>query len=114
MVLLAPPVTEATEEVVGEESIDGVPDYVDIDGLLYPEPEGDEQKIKRNKNQSMKYWTIEMKQNILEKYRRSALPGKVEEVNMSRVEERLRDITDVFHEIHLKKNAQMIGFVAHI
>lgn len=44
-----------------------------------------------------------MKQNILEKYWRSALPGKVEEVNMSRIEERLRDITDVFHEIHLKK-----------
>lgn len=44
-----------------------------------------------------------MKQNILEKYWRSTLPGKVEEVNMSRIEERLSDITDVFHEIHLKK-----------
>lgn len=37
MVLLTPPVTKATEEVVGEEPVDGVPDYVDIDGLLYPE-----------------------------------------------------------------------------
>lgn len=41
VVLLTPPVPEATEEVVGEESIDGVPDYVDIDGLLYPEPDED-------------------------------------------------------------------------
>lgn len=65
MVLLAPPVTEATEEVVGEEPVDGIPDYVDIDRLLYPEP------------------------------------GEVEEVNMPRVEEWLRDIGDVLHEIHL-------------
>lgn len=31
------------------------------------------------------------------------VPCKVEEVNMSRIEEGLRDITDVPHEIHLKK-----------
>lgn len=37
MVLLAPPVTKATEEVVGEEPVDWVPDYVDVDRLLYPE-----------------------------------------------------------------------------
>lgn len=31
------------------------------------------------------------------------VPGKVEEVNMPRIEEWLRDITDVLHEIHLEK-----------
>lgn len=46
VVLLAPPVTEATEEVVGEEPVDGVPDYVDVDGLLYPEPYKDRSKSK--------------------------------------------------------------------
>lgn len=65
MVLLTSPVPKATEEVVGKESVDGVPDYVDIDRLLYPKP------------------------------------GKVKEVNMSCIEEWLRDITDVLHEIHL-------------
>ena len=38
VVLLTPPVTKATEEVVWEEPVDRVPDYVDIDRLLYPEP----------------------------------------------------------------------------
>lgn len=38
MVLLPPPVPEAAEEVVGEEAADGVPDDVDVDGLLDPEP----------------------------------------------------------------------------
>lgn len=38
VVLLAPPVPEAAEEVVGEESIDGVPNDVDVHRLLYPEP----------------------------------------------------------------------------
>lgn len=38
VVLLPPPVPEAPEEVVGEEAADGVPDDVDVDGLLYPEP----------------------------------------------------------------------------
>lgn len=37
MVLLTPPITKATKEVVGEEPVDRVPDYVDIDRLLYPE-----------------------------------------------------------------------------
>lgn len=41
MVLLTPPVTKATEEVVGKEPVNGVPDYVDIDRLLYPEPDKD-------------------------------------------------------------------------
>lgn len=41
MVLLAPPVTKATEEIVGEEAIDGIPDYVDIHRLLYLEPDTD-------------------------------------------------------------------------
>lgn len=45
VVLLSPPVTEPPEEVVGEEPVDGVPDYVDIDGLLYPEPGKEEWKI---------------------------------------------------------------------
>lgn len=31
-------------------------------------------------------------------------PGEVEEVNVPRVEEGLRDVADVFHEIHLKRN----------
>lgn len=65
MVLLAPPVTKATEEIVGEEAIDGVPDYIDIHRLIYPEP------------------------------------CKVEEVNMSGIEEWLGDTTDVLHEVHL-------------
>lgn len=39
MVLLAPPVTKATEEIIGEEAIDRVPDYVDIHRLVYPEPD---------------------------------------------------------------------------
>lgn len=38
VVLLASPVPEAAEEVVGEESIDGVANDVDVHGLLYPEP----------------------------------------------------------------------------
>lgn len=38
VVLLPPPVPEAAEEVVGEEAADGVPDDVDVDGLLDPEP----------------------------------------------------------------------------
>ena len=36
------------------------------------------------------------------------VPGKVEEVNMSCIEEWLRDITDVLHEIHLKNNTYLI------
>lgn len=44
VVLLPPPVPEAAEEVVGEEAADGVPDYVDVDGLLYPEPESAEKQ----------------------------------------------------------------------
>lgn len=31
------------------------------------------------------------------------VPGKVEEVNMPRIKEWLRNITDVLHEIHLGK-----------
>lgn len=38
----------------------------------------------------------------------ATVPGEVEEVNMPRVEERLRDITDVFHEIHLKKVTEQL------
>lgn len=44
VVLLTPPVTKATEEVVGEEPVDWVPDNVYIHGLLYPEP----YKVKSN------------------------------------------------------------------
>lgn len=44
MVLLPPPVTEATEEEVGEEPVDGVADDVDVDGLLYPESDRDKDK----------------------------------------------------------------------
>lgn len=35
---------------------------------------------------------------------RDGSPGEVEEVDVPRVEERLRNVADVFHEIHLKKN----------
>lgn len=38
MVLLTPPVTKATEEVVGEKPADGVADYIYINRLPYPEP----------------------------------------------------------------------------
>lgn len=59
MVLLAPPVTKSTEEVVGEEPVDGVPDYVDIDRLLYPEPCKDKYKCKlrpvQNRNAVVKH-----------------------------------------------------------
>jgi len=46
VVLLTPPVTKATKEIVGQEPVDGVPDYVDIDRLLYPEPDKNKQKCK--------------------------------------------------------------------
>lgn len=39
MILLPPPVPETSEEVVGEETVNGVPYDVDVDGLLYPEPD---------------------------------------------------------------------------
>ena len=39
VVLLAPPVPEAAEEVVGEEAVDGVSDDVDVHGLLHPKPD---------------------------------------------------------------------------
>lgn len=55
MVLLAPPVTKAAEEVVGEEPVDGVPDYVDVDGLLYPEPYK-ETKKKDEKHLALMYF----------------------------------------------------------
>lgn len=45
MILLTPPVTKATEKVVGEEPVDGVPDYIDIDRLLYPEPSKDKKSL---------------------------------------------------------------------
>ena len=38
VVLLPPPVPEPPEEVVGQEAVDRVPDYVDVDGLLHPKP----------------------------------------------------------------------------
>lgn len=39
VVLLAPPVAEATEEVVGQEAVDGVADDVDVDGFLDLKPD---------------------------------------------------------------------------
>lgn len=45
VVLFPPPVAKATEEVVGEEPADGVPDYVNINRLLYPEPNEDKHKF---------------------------------------------------------------------
>lgn len=47
--LLPPPVPEAAEEVVGEEAADGVPDDVDVDGLLDPEPFESRQKKQKPK-----------------------------------------------------------------
>lgn len=41
VVLFPPPVTKSPEEVVGEEPIDGVPDYVNVNRLFYPEPNKD-------------------------------------------------------------------------
>lgn len=41
VVLLAPPVAEAAEEVVWEESVDGVSNDVDVHRLFYPEPDKD-------------------------------------------------------------------------
>lgn len=40
------------------------------------------------------------------------LPGKVEEVNMACIEEWLRDITDVLHEIHLKTHTHKLDLTS--
>ena len=48
VVLFPSPVPEAPEEVVWQEAVDGVPDDVDVDRLLYPEPEW-RQYIKQKK-----------------------------------------------------------------
>lgn len=40
MVLFSSPVTKTTEEVVGQKPVDGIPDDVNVDRLLYPEPVG--------------------------------------------------------------------------
>lgn len=91
VVLLSPPVSEAAEEVVGEEAADGVPDYVDVDGLLDTEPSRRRQKSKRSELQlpPAPMW-------------RCRSPGEVQEVDVARVEEGLRDPADVPNEIHLQ------------
>lgn len=94
VVLLAPPVPEAAEEVVGEESIDGVPDDVDVNRLFYPEPGGDIVDMRR--------WRKHHLPSAAADGQRGS-PGEVEEVHVPRVEEGLRNVADVFHEIHLKR-----------
>lgn len=39
VILLSPPVSKPAEKVVGEEAVNGVPDDVNVDRLLHPEPE---------------------------------------------------------------------------
>lgn len=48
VVLLPPPVPEATEEIIGQKAVDGVSDYIDVDGLFYPEPETKRNTILHN------------------------------------------------------------------
>lgn len=93
MVLLPPPVPEAAEEVVGEKAADGVPDYVDVDGLLDPEPF---RGVRKTKDQG-----CSRRVPPAPRWRRRS-PGEVQEVDVPRVEERLRDPADVPHEIHLQ------------
>lgn len=93
MVLLPPPVPEAAEEVVGEEAADWVPDYVDVDGLLDPEPF---RAVRKTTDQRCSRRVPPAPRS----HRRS--PGEVEEVDVPRVEERLRDPADVPHEIQLQ------------
>lgn len=39
MILLSPPVPKTSEKVIGKETVNGIPDDVDIYRLIYPEPE---------------------------------------------------------------------------
>lgn len=39
MILFPPPVAEAPEEIIGQESIDGISDDVDVHGLIRSEPD---------------------------------------------------------------------------
>lgn len=93
MVLLPPPVPETAEEVVGEEAADGVPDYVDVDGLLDPEPFRGGRKTNDQ--------SCGRRAPPAPRPRRPS-PGEVQEVDVPRVEERLRDPADVPHEIYLQ------------
>lgn len=39
VILLSSPVPETTEKVIGEETVNGIPDDVYVDRLFYPKPE---------------------------------------------------------------------------
>lgn len=58
MVLLPPPVAKATKEIVGEEPVYGITDNVDINRLVYSEPDK-KRKVDYDKLQPLRYQTID-------------------------------------------------------